>query len=211
MRKRVIFCVKIATAILLALVFALFSASCEKKERIRVSEISIETLEESLSVGNYKGLVIELKGKSRENAIIDRIMMDSYVKRYPDGATDYYADQIKKQYKYYADEAGMAYEEMLAELGENSLTISTEAQRLVKKDMILALIQAREGISLSDSEKSLYFERYVSIYAKRYGYTEDYVKEELSDLVYDSMLYDKTVEFLIVNNTFSEQGTESEG
>ena len=211
MRKRVIFCVKIATAILLALVFALFSASCEKKERIRVSEISIETLEESLSVGNYKGLVIELKGKSREDAIIDRIMADSDVKQYPEGATDYYADQIKKQYKYYADEAGMTYEQMLNELGETDVTITQEAQGLVKKDMLFALIQAREGISLSDSEKSLYFERYVSVYAKRYGYTEDYVKEELSDLVYDSMLYDKTVEFLIVNNTFSEQGTESEG
>ena len=65
MRKRVIFCVKVATAILLALVFALSSASCAKKERIKVSELPLETLEESLSVGAYKGLVIELNGKVR--------------------------------------------------------------------------------------------------------------------------------------------------
>ncbi|MBR0449231.1 MAG: hypothetical protein IIX30_00260 [Clostridia bacterium] len=208
MRKRVIFCVKIATAILLALVFALFSASCEKKERIKVSELPLETLEESLSVGAYKGLVIELNGKSKADAIVERIMADSDVKQYPEGATDYYAEQIKKQYKYYADEAGMTYEQMLNELGETDVTITQEAQGLVKKDMLFALIQAREGISISDGEKSLYFERYVSIYAERYGYTEEYVKAELSDLVYASMLYDKTVEFLIVNNTFSEQGSE---
>ena len=158
MRKRVIFCVKIATAILLALVFALFSASCEKKERIRVSEIPIETLEESLSVGNYKGLVIELKGKSREDAIIDRIMMDSYVKRYPDGATDYYADQIKKQYKYYADEAGMAYEEMLAELEkivsqlENGEATLEEALEMYKKGTLLA---SKCGELLDNAEKQI--------------------------------------------------------
>lgn len=208
MRKRFIFCVKIATAILLALVFALSSASCAKKERIKVSELPLETLEESLSVGAYKGLVIELNGKSKADAIVERIMADSDVKQYPEGATDYYADQIKKQYKYYADEAGMTYEQMLNELGETDGTITQEAQGLVKKDMLFALIQAREEISISDGEKSLYFERYVSIYAERYGYTEEYVKTELSDLVYASMLYDKTVEFLIVNNTFSEQGSE---
>ena len=208
MRKRVIFCVKVATAILLALVFALSSASCAKKERIKVSELPLETLEESLSVGVYKGLVIELNGKSKADAIVERIMADSDVKQYPEGATDYYAEQIKKQYKYYADEAGMTYEQMLNELGETDVTITQEAQGLVKKDMLFALIQAREGISISDGEKSLYFERYVSIYAERYGYTEEYVKTELSDLVYASMLYDKTVEFLIVNNTFSEQGSE---
>lgn len=208
MRKRVIFCVKIATAILLALVFALSSASCAKKERIKVSELPLETLEESLSVGVYKGLVIELNGKSKADAIVERIMADSDVKQYPEGTTDYYAEQIKKQYKYYADEAGMTYEQMLNELGETDVTITQEAQGLVKKDMLFALIQAREGISISDGEKSLYFERYVSIYAERYGYTEEYVKAELSDLVYASMLYDKTVEFLIVNNTFSEQGSE---
>ena len=208
MRKRVIFCVKVATAILLALVFALSSASCAKKERIKVSELPLETLEKSLSVGVYKGLVIELNGKSKADAIVERIMADSDVKQYPEGATDYYAEQIKKQYKYYADEAGMTYEQMLNELGETDVTITQEAQGLVKKDMLFALIQAREGISISDGEKSLYFERYVSIYAERYGYTEEYVKAELSDLVYASMLYDKTVEFLIVNNTFSEQGSE---
>ena len=208
MRKRVIFCVKVATAILLALVFALSSASCAKKERIKVSELPLETLEKSLSVGAYKGLVIELNGKSKADAIVERIMADSDVKQYPEGATDYYADQIKKQYKYYADEAGMTYDQMLNELGETDVTITQEAQGLVKKDMLFALIQAREEISISDGEKSLYFERYVSIYAERYGYTEEYVKAELSDLVYASMLYDKTVEFLIVNNTFSEQGSE---
>lgn len=204
MRKRVLSCLKIFTAILLAFVFALPFCSCGKKEWVRVSELSKESLEEMLSLADYKGLELELGGQSKEEAVVNRIMKTSFVEKYPEGAADYYAEQLKKQYKYYADEAGMSYEDMLAKLGENSLTIKTEAQRLVKKDMIFALIQAREGILLSDAERSLHFDRYVSLYAERYGYTEDYIREELSDLVYDSMLYDKTVEFLILNNSFTE-------
>jgi replication-associated recombination protein RarA len=54
------------------------------------------------------------------------------------------------------------------------------------------------------AEKSKFFDKYVSKYAEEYKYSEEYVREELSDLVYDLMLNDKTVEFLIVNNSFAE-------
>ena len=41
--------------------------------------------------------------------------------------------------------------------------------------------------------------------AADYGYTEDYVAENLTDLIYETMLYDKTMEYLIVNNTFVQK------
>ena len=105
----------------------------------------------------------------------------------------------------------MRYEEMLDELGEDNITMKSEARRLVKQDMILELIRKKEGITLSDAEKNDYFDMYVSRYAERYGYSESYVREELTDLVYESMLYDKTIEFLIINNTFKEaETTDSE-
>lgn len=136
---------------------------------------------------------------------------NSTIKKYPAGTVEYYLLQLKKQYRYYADQAGMRYEEMLDELGEDNITMKSEARRLVKQDMILELIRKKEGITLSDAEKNDYFDMYVSRYAERYGYSESYVREELTDLVYESMLYDKTIEFLIINNTFKEaETTDSE-
>ena len=69
--------------------------------------------------------------------------------------------------------------------------------------MLAALVKA-EGITLSDSEKSEHFGRYLEFYVESYGYTEEYVKENLTDEIYESMLYDKASEFLIINNSFPE-------
>ena len=46
------------------------------------------------------------------------------------------------------------------------------------------------------------FDRYANQYAESYGYEVDYVAEHLSHLVHDSMLYDKTMEYLILHNRF---------
>ena len=65
-------------------------------------------------------------------------------------------------------------------------------------------ILAKEGITLTEDEKNTFFDRYVKKYAESYKYSEEYVRAELTELVYDSMLYDKTVEFLIIHNSFVE-------
>ena len=78
-----------------------------------------------------------------------------------------------------------------------------DAKSLVKKDLIFELIRKKEGITLTDEEKNAFFDKYVKKYAESYKYSEEYVRAELSELVYDSMLYDKTVEFLIIHNSFN--------
>jgi FKBP-type peptidyl-prolyl cis-trans isomerase (trigger factor) len=143
--------------------------------------------------------------------VIEYLEKNSSIKNYPDGTVNYYAEQLKAQYRYYADQAGVKYEELLDQLSEDNFTMQAEAKALVKKDMILELIRKRERITLTDEEKSAFFDRYVKKYAESYNYDEKYVREELSELVYESMLYDKTLEFLIINNTFVESGdAESE-
>lgn len=213
MKKRTPFVIKsiikfMAIALLVAL--AVFCVSCVKKDRIAISELSIEELEESLELCEYKGLELSLNGKSKEQVLIEYIMSNSHIKKYPAGTVDYYIDQQKKQFSYYAKMADMSYEDMLDTLGEDTFTMQAEARRLVKQDVILALIQRREGIELSEGDKSAYFDRYAELYAERYGYEPNYVREELSELVYESMLYDKTVEFLIINNSFVEDSAEGE-
>ena len=206
MKLRNLFKRSVAAALLLCFLLTLFCA-CGKKESgetVKISEMSQTELEESVVLCEYKDLEIALGEKSKQEAIISYIEMHSAVKSYPAGTVDYYVGQIKAQFEYYAAEADITYEAMLDELGEDNFTMQSEAKRLVKNDLIFELIRRKEGITLSDEEKDSFFDKYVKKYAESYGYSEEHVREELSDLVYESMLYDKTVEFLIINNTFIE-------
>lgn len=206
MKLRNLFKRSVAVALLLCFLLMLFCA-CGKKESgetVKISEMSRTELEESVVLCDYKDLDITLDDKSKQEAILSYINMHSAVKTYPAGTVEYYLGQLKTQYEYYANEAGVTYEAMLDELGEDNFTMQSDAKRLVKKDLIFELIRRNEDITLSDEEKSEFFDKYVKKYAESYGYSEEYVREELSNLVYESMLYDKTVEFLIVNNNFIE-------
>ena len=195
--KRILSVITVIAILLMTLL------SCGDKSYVKVSDMSLEDLEKNVTLCDYKGLEFVLDSKSKEEAILSYLDVNSAVKC-PDGLIDYYVEQIKAQYQYYADQNGVKYEQMLDMLGEDNITIKAEAKRLIKKDMIFELIRRRENITLSDSEKEQFFDKYVEKYAEIYDYSEEYVREELSDFVYDSMLYDKTVEFLIIHNSFVE-------
>ncbi|MBO7302602.1 MAG: hypothetical protein J6U68_00270 [Clostridia bacterium] len=206
MKLKNLFKRSVAAALLLCFLLTILT-SCKKEEpveTVKISEMSNEELAESVVLCDYKELEIPLGEKSKQEAIVSYIDMHSAVKSYPAGTVDYYIGQLKTQYEYYAKEAGVSYEAMLDELGEDNFTMQAEAKRLVKSDLIFELIRRNEDITLSDEEKSEFFDKYVKKYAESYGYSEEHVREELSELVYESMLYDKTVEFLILNNTFIE-------
>ena len=198
----------IAICVLLACIGSLF-VSCGKSAAVRISEMSTEELEECVGLCEYKNIEISVNGVSKHDALLSHIMVNSCVKKYPAGTVSYYVEQLKKQYRYYANEAGMRYEAMLDELGEDSVTMNKDARELVKKDLIFELIRRREDITLTETEKEKFFDRYVKKYAEYYKYSEEYVREELSELVYESMLYDKTMEFLILNNRFVEKTSDS--
>ena len=198
----------IFAALLVACVL-LVSCSVEPKLEIEGKKqdfeaMSRETLEGYVTVGDYKDMEISLDGASKEDALWQRILENVHVREYPQEHVYYYIDQLEGQYRYYAEQADISYKEMLEQLGQSDATILHEAKNLTKKDMAYALIVKLEGISLTDGEKDAYFDRYVDKYVENYGYSEDYVKSNMSELIYDSMLYDKTTEFLILNNAFSE-------
>lgn len=87
-------------------------------------------------------------------------------------------------------------------LGVSEESIRTEARDMVKGDLVYRYIVADAGIVLTEEEKATLFERYARQYAESYGYEVGYVTEKLSHLVYDSMLYDKTMEYLMLHNHF---------
>ena len=116
----------------------------------------------------------------------------------------YYTEQTKARYSYYAEKNDMEYSKVLEDFGATEESIATEAKALAKADLVFAALVKAESITLSDSEKSEHFGRYLEFYVESYGYTEEYVKENLTDEIYESMLYDKASEFLIINNSFPE-------
>ena len=193
---------RILSLIIAAILMLSVLSSCSGSINVSIHEMSVEDLEECISLCQYKDLELTLGAKGKEAVLLSYLDANSSVKKYPKGTVDYYFEQLKAQYRYYADEADMRYEAMLDELGEDNVTMKAEARRLVKRDLILELIREREGITLTDAEKTQFFDKYVQKYAESYKYSEEYVRSNLSSLVYDSMLYDKTIEFLIIHNSF---------
>ncbi len=193
---------KLIIAILI-LSMAFSFISCGKKSVVKIAEMPLEELEKCISLSQYKDLTVTLGSKTKGEAIVDYICKNSIVKKYPNGTVDYYFEQLKEQYHYYADEMDIPYEVMLDELGEDNVTMKAASRELVKKDMVLELIRKKEGISLTEEEKASFFDKYVKKFAESYKFSEEYVRENLPNLVYQSMLHDKTVEFLIVHNNFA--------
>ena len=194
---------------MLLLCFSMLSCSLDgvvsiEGEKMDFSAMSTEELEDFVKLGQYKDLQISCGRESRENAVWGRIISDCETVSYPEKHLYYYIEQFESQYKYYAEEAAISYEEMLKQLDVSDADILREAKALTKKDIAFCLIVKKEGISLTDDEKERYFLKYVDKYVEEYGYTAEYVKANMADNVYGSMLYDKVTEFLIVNNSFTE-------
>jgi len=198
-----------------ALVLALFATlllvlpSCGKDDETEKGGITYdeERLSEYIAPFSYTGLTVELssadalKSEAVWNLILSRIEILSY----PEEAVAYYAEQRRDTYRYYAEKNDWSYEQALEFFGVSEEEIVAEAKEMVKGDLAYFYIVKDADITLSEDEKEEQLDRYVKKYAEDYGYSEDYVRENLTDLIYDSMLYDKTMEYLIVNNTFIQK------
>ena len=195
----------------LVLVVCMLLVSCSVTPKLEVEgqkqdflAMSFDELEKYATVGKYKDMQISLGGKTKEEAVWDAVLKGISVHEYPSEHVYYYMSQLKGQYSYYAEQAGVSYKEILEQLGQSETTILHDSKNMTKKDMAYAIIVKLENISLSEDEKTAYFDRYVDKYVENYGYSKDYVTANMKEIIYDSMLYDKTTEFLILSNTFVE-------
>lgn len=193
-------------ALLLCLVLALFTFSCKggKEEQtadpMDLQAMSTQELGRYAALGKYTGIKIKAIDQSKGEAVWRAVRNRANVAEYPEQQVNYYISQIEAQYKYYADQADMTYEEMLQEVGATEESIRAEAQEMAIDDVIYELVRRAENITLGEEEKESLFDKYVDKYVEDYGYTKSYVKKNMSELIYESMLYDKTTEFLIKNN-----------
>lgn len=207
------FVFKIFLCVCLILSSVCFPACTEKNknpdkneihERVNFDQMDIYQLEEYVSLGAYKGMNICLDGGTGYFAVWQAVKKNATIRAYPEQQVAYYTEQIRTQYRYYAEKGDISYDEVLKTLGVTENSIAEEARELAIDDVIFELVRKSENIELSTAEKSEYFDKYVKKYVEDYGYTEQYVRENLADSVFSSMLHDKVTEYLIANNTITE-------
>ena len=200
--------IRYAFALLLVLSFLLTAVGCkgddsDADKTSHALEYEGVNVTECVRIGQYKDLTVRVnEGETNAEAIWRVIYESSEVLAYPETQVEYYASQSRARCEYYASIHSVSYEDALAALGYTEDSLISEAKTLVGEDLIGMALRADAGISITEEEKERLFDRYVEKYAYDWGYNAAYVKENLSEQVLDSMLYDKTTEYLLKNNDF---------
>ena len=200
--------IKRALVTSLALIMLISMFSCKKDgenesvEPVDFAAMSDDELKSYAELGEYKLMTLKQGSSSKGEVVWAAVKKNATVRSYPEQQVSYYVSQIKAQYAYYAEEAGISYKEMLREVGATDESIRSEAESMAADDVIYELVRRDADITLREDEKSKFFEKYVEKFVDDYGYSREYVKENMQDEIYESMLYDKTTEFLITNNQF---------
>ena len=193
--------------LVLGLAVGLLSCESEPKEPLADTTPTYDTerLNEYLRLDAYTDLSVLLAGadESKGDAVWQAILSRAEVLSYPEEALDYYVRQEREAVAYYADEHSLTKEEAMARLGLSEESILASAREMVKSDLVYEYVRNDAEITLTEKEKSELFDRYVGRIAAQHGYDEDDVRERMESLVYDAMLYDKTMEYLILHNTFT--------
>lgn len=200
--------IKRALVTSLALIMLISMFSCKKDGEnesvgpVDFAAMSDDELKSYAELGEYKLMTLKQGSSSKGEVAWAAVKKNATVRDYPEQQVSYYVSQIKAQYAYYAEEAGISYKEMLREVGATDESIRSEAESMAADDVIYELVRRDADITLREDEKSKFFEKYVEKYVEDYGYSREYVVENMTDEIYDSMLYDKTTEFLIAYNYF---------
>ena len=149
----------------------------------------------------YKGLQVSAAdGASAADALWDSIYATAQIDSYPEQKVSYYFDQIKKSYMSAVGGNADDYALLLESRGITEQTMLEQARQMVKEDLVYLYIVQVEGLELTDAEKTSLFDKYVDRYAVELGRPREYVAENMTEYIYESMLYDKTMEFLLASN-----------
>ncbi len=194
-------------ALLLMVACTLCVMGCRKKQSDKPTDtLSYEgiSVTDCVRLGAYEGLAVTMgEHADKAEAVWAAVRNGSEILQYPEEAVAYYVAQEEARCRYYAKENGVDENEAMAALGTSREQMETDAKALVADDLIVLAVQADAGIVLTEDEKARLFDKYADKYVADFGYDREYVKENLSNLIYESMLYDKTTEYLILKNTFS--------
>ncbi len=197
---------KTGAVLLAAALLALFLLSCAEEEPASRAPYDEERMSDYLCPVTYKDLTVTVsENESRGGAVWRAVLSGVTVREYPEEQVAYYREQIQRQYEYLADREDMKYEDLLSLRGMTEEAMLEKARDMVKSDLVFLWVARDAGISLSEAEKSVHYDRYADKYVERHGYDRAYVDANLREEVYASMLFDKTMEYLILHNSLQEE------
>ena len=121
----------------------------------------------------------QLSAKSNEeNEVFSQINESSEVLEYPEKELKSREEQVKNMYMDAAKQAGISFEDYLAQMGMDADSFNsmakTSAEQTVKMELILHSIAREEGIEFSDKGYKEYLDNALS----KSGYTEEQFKSE---------------------------------
>ena len=216
---------KLITLLLaLAMLAGLTACSSDKHTDTDISESESQTSAESTALdytdinildyvesATYKGLKVDVDdGDTKEDKLWESILDTAVIKSYPEDKVNYYFNQTKQYYMYLANNNKDQYPTVLKHFDTDEAEMLEDAREMVAKDLVYNYIVATEQIDISEAEKSELYGKYVDKYVNDYGYNRDYVTANMTDLIHDSMLYDKTMEFLLSSNTFNVKASTTD-
>ena len=188
------------------MLLSLFSCEVDDDDNVDIAdhpEVEATYLSDAVRLPEYKGLTIAQKsGESRGDAVWRVVLEGSEVVEFPPSFLSYYDSQTVTKYKIIASDANMSYAELLEALGLTEEDVKNEAKSLATSELVTMAVIEKEALSLTDEEIERLFDKYAEKIASEIGKDVSHVKESLVDEVYDTMLRDKMIEFLITQNTF---------
>ena len=131
---------------------------------------------------------------------------------YPQEEVDSYVEQMTTYYQQYAETYGMEFADVLESMGMTEDTFSEQAlayaQSMVGDELVLYAIVRAEDLSLSQSE----YDEGVAAYVEMFGAESQEQLEEYYtvDVLYESLLWDKTLQFLMDNAQVVDQLSQTD-
>ena len=165
-------------------------------------EYDISSIDSYIKPFKYTGLTVYRKNtETASEALWNAVSCSAEMIAYPNEQVEYYAVQERAKYRYYANRDGIEYEILLESLGVTEESIYEIARGYVKDDLVLEYIVKDAQIALTDAEKEAHKDKYAQRLTQVYGYDKEYIKANMTEQIYDAMLYDKAMEYLLLNNT----------
>lgn len=126
---------------------------------------------------------------------------NSEVKAYPEKEIEDYTNELNDYYHQYAQTYGMEFEDVLETMDMTEAEFDEQAKKyaeaMVGDELVLYSIIKAEDIALTKKE----YEKGAQEYMELYGYEtlEDLENAYTKEIVYESILWDKTLDFLLDN------------
>lgn len=124
------------------------------------------------------------------------ILNNATIISYPEEHVQYYYQQTRTYYEYYAEYYNIDYDTFLTYFGFTDASLYAYAQEYTREDLVEYAIRRAENIALTDEEYDEVLQYYINRYKNDYGYTDDEILVNMESIE-ENMLFDKLQRLLV--------------